>query len=67
MTNGQAYLIFKDLKNEKYTIEEKGWAMHQILSMETHNSITKQDLLDALMWLWHQHFEIKDAFDLLED
>lgn len=59
MTRAQAYLIFRDLANDKYTVEEKGYAIHLILSLATMNGITKVELVNALNWLWHQHFELK--------
>ncbi len=65
MTRADAYKIFRNLQSDDYTIEEKGMAMHQILSMATMNGITKVELVNALTWLWHQHFEIKGAETIL--
>lgn len=67
MTRAQAYKIFRNLLSEDYTVEEKGLAMHQILSMATMNGITKVELVNALIWLWHQHFEMKGVFDVLDE
>ena len=58
MNTGKAIAIFRQIKSDKYTIEEKGWAIHRVLALETDNSIRKADYRQALHWLWNQHFEI---------
>lgn len=65
MTNGQAVAIIQDINSDKYTVNEKGLALHQILSMATTNGITKQEFKNALMWLWHQHFEMADPVGVI--
>ena len=57
MSDGQAYAIFKQIDSDKFTVNEKGFAIHKVLSMATHNSVTKKDFMAALEWLWHEHFE----------
>jgi hypothetical protein len=57
MNIGMACAIFKNIESDKYTENEKGLAIMRVLSMETINSITKQELKNALAWLWNQHFE----------
>jgi hypothetical protein len=57
MNIGTARAIFKNIESDKYTESEKGLAIMRVLSMETINSITKQELKNALAWLWNQHFE----------
>lgn len=57
MNIGMACAIFKNIESDKYTEIEKGFAIKLVLSMETINSITKQELKNALAWLWNQHFE----------
>lgn len=57
MRIGEAYSIFENIDSDKYTVEEKGLAIRMVLNMETHNSITKKMLMDALKWLWNEHFE----------
>lgn len=52
-----ACAIFRNIESDEYTENEKGLAIKLVLSMETINSITKQDLKNALAWLWSQHFE----------
>ena len=58
MNNGQACAIFKDIKSDKYTLNEKAVAIIRVLSMATDNAITKQDYRRALAWLWNEHFEV---------
>lgn len=65
MTNGQAIAILQQINSDKYTIEEKGFAIYLVLSMETTNGVTKQELKNALMWLWHQHFEMKEPVGVI--
>ena len=65
MTRAEAYAIFRNLTSNQWTVEEKGLAMHTILSMATMNGITKVELANALIWLWHQHFQMNDAYDVL--
>ena len=42
-----------------YTIEEKGLSIRKVIDMETHNSITKGQMLKAMNWMWEQIFELK--------
>lgn len=65
MTNGQALTIIDNINSEKYTINEKGLAIYRVLSMETTNGVTKKLFKKALMWLWHQHFELAVPVDVL--
>lgn len=48
----KAVKIFKDINSAETTVEEKRLAIRKVLDMETHNGITKEDLLNALNWLW---------------
>ena len=48
-----AWEIFKHrLDDETIAIPSKVLAIEKIASMETHNSITKDDLVHALRWLF---------------
>lgn len=51
MTKGKSIAIVKQIKSDKYDPEEKLYAIQDMLYMETHNSITKMDLLNCLEWL----------------
>lgn len=52
MELGKAIAIFKNLYSEKYSDDEKAEAIRRVIDMETHNSITKAEMLYALNWLW---------------
>lgn len=54
---GQAYTIFQNLDSDEYTDEAKGLAIYMIMNLDTHNGVKKADILKALKWLWHKHFE----------
>ncbi len=41
MSRGMALAILDHIEDEKYTVEEKGLAIHMVLSMETTNGVTK--------------------------
>lgn len=57
---GDAILIVKHhLDNPDIAIQSKVLAIEQVANMETHNSITKKDLVRALWWLYdHYDFEV---------
>lgn len=50
MNLGKAIGIFKNINNSVVTDAEKIEAINKVVAMETHNSITKADLLRALNW-----------------
>lgn len=56
---GDAWLIVKErLDDETIAIPSKVLAIEKIARMETHNSITKDDLVRALRWLFdHYDFD----------
>lgn len=54
---GQAWAIVKNgLDDESISIQTKVLAIGKVAEMETHNSITKDDLIRALRWLF-EHYE----------
>jgi len=57
MDKGTAVAIFKNLFDSRYSIAEKGAAIRTVIDMETHNSITKCQMLVAMNWMWEQLFE----------
>lgn len=59
MNIGTAIKIFNNIFDDTYTIEEKGLAIRKIIDMETHNSVTKCQMLKAMNWMWEQIFEIR--------
>lgn len=54
MNTGEACAIFKKIStvSDEYTDAEIIDAIRIVIDMETHNSITKYDMLKALNWLW---------------
>ena len=56
---GDAWLIVKErLDDETIAFPSKVLAIEKIARMETHNSITKDDLVHALRWLFdHYDFD----------
>ena len=54
---GQAWAIVKNgLDDESISFQTKVLAIESVAEMETHNSITKGDLVRALRWLF-KHYE----------
>lgn len=49
--NTDARTIFKDIYNDDIDIEDKLMAVQTIAEAETHNSITKADILQVLRWM----------------
>jgi len=58
MNIGKALSIFGNLDDCNETIETKGLAIRMVIDMETHNSVTKKQMLGALNWMWNQIFEL---------
>lgn len=54
MNLGEAVAIFRNIYNSEKTPAKKKQAIKIVVDMETHNSITKQEILNALDWLSSQ-------------
>lgn len=52
MELGKAIAIFNQIESDDYSDAEKIEAIRMVIDMETHNSITKAEILMALEWLW---------------
>ena len=50
MNIGKAAAIFKNIENAAVTDAEKIEAINKVVAMETHNGITKAEVLAALNW-----------------
>lgn len=50
MNIGEATAIFCNIYLSDSTVEEKRGAIKTVLDMETHNGITKQEIINALDW-----------------
>lgn len=59
MNIGKATSIFKNITSDKFTVTEKIQAIREVLNMPTHNSISKEQILFALDWLWSKHCKIE--------
>ena len=51
MSKGMAVAIFRDIYTPVATEEEKMESIKMVLSMETHNGITKRDFINVLRYL----------------
>ena len=51
MSKGMAVEIFKDIYTPVATEEEKMESIKMVLSMETHNGITKRDFINVIRYL----------------
>lgn len=58
MTLGRAIAIAKSINSPDpfADVEEKQEAIRKILDAATLNSMTKQDLLRVMRWMWEQRF-----------
>ena len=63
MKIGYARAVFEDINSDKYSEYEKAMAIYRVINMETHNSVTKASMLEAIRWLWDKHFE----FNFVDD
>ena len=63
MNTGKACAIFKDIINPEWTDIERGKAIRIVMDMETHNAITKADMLDVIRYLWNMCFEEYESSD----
>ena len=59
MKIGYARAVFEDINSDKYSEYEKAMAIYRVINMETHNSVTKASMLEAIRWLWDRHFKIE--------
>lgn len=60
MNTRTAIGIFCNINIDKCTLLEKGEAIYEVLQMPSHMSITKDDMLKVIDWLWNQVFELSD-------
>ncbi len=51
----KARAIFQNIYSSEETTEEKENAIRKVIGMETHNSFTKQEFINALDWLLNEH------------
>lgn len=63
MNIGKACAIFMQIDSDKYTEEEKLVAIHEVLQMPTHNSITKDKILKAFRWFFGYAVEVSEKME----
>lgn len=61
MNIGKARAIFLQLDSNEYTDEEKATAIYEVMNMETHNSLNKVSIIEALKWLWNKAYEWEEV------
>lgn len=61
MTIIKAISIFTDINNTKYTEREKARAIRKVMQMPTHNSITKDSMLEVIRWQWDRLYDWSGA------
>lgn len=55
MTRREAKHLFRNIEESNADPEDKLMAIQEVLDMETHNSITKQEILSALRWVVEEY------------
>ena len=60
MSTGKAIAIVKNIQNYECTDTEKAHAIYVVMNMPTHMSITKDELINAIKWLWHYSWEYEE-------
>ena len=60
MNKGTAMAIVKQINSKEFTDEEKSHAIYLVMNMATHMSITKDELINAIKWLWHYSWDFKE-------
>ena len=63
MKIGTACAIFENIDSEAFSDIEKAGAIHDVLEMPTHNSVTKEAMLNVIAWLWNHVFEMESGGD----
>lgn len=64
MNLGRAIAVVKSINSPDPNVDrqEKMEAIGVILQAATHNSITKQDILRIVGWLWNQMVEVEGTY-----
>lgn len=61
MKISKACTIFENIDSSDFTELEKGEAIYEVLKMPTHNSITKDKMLNVIKWLFDKVFEWEET------
>ena len=62
-----ACTIFLQVNSDKYTDEEKGTAIYEVLKMPTHNGITKDAMLKVIEYLLNLAVDIPEGSEVEEE
>lgn len=60
MKIGKATAVFMQINSDKYTAEEKGTAIYEILKMPTHNGINKDAMLRVIKFLLELAYDVPE-------
>lgn len=63
MKLARAVTICQNINSDKFTVEEKALAIHEVMNMPTQNSINKQTLNEVIRWLWNISFELREIHE----
>lgn len=63
MTKAKAVEIFKNIKSEEHSILNKGIAIFEVKEMKTFNSITKDEMMDVIRFLYPYVFKVVTRFE----
>lgn len=55
MTKAKVKEILNNISSDEIDPEDKILAIEEVVEMETHNSITKKQMVDALDWLINEY------------
>lgn len=61
MNIGKAVAICENLDSEKYSFEEKAFAIREVMNMPTHMCIRKDTLIGMIKWLWNFNLEVCES------
>ena len=67
MKIGTACAIFLQINSEKYTDEEKGTAILEVLKMPTHNGISKSAMLEVIGYLLNLAFDVPEESEVADE
>ena len=67
MKIGTACAIFLQINSEKYTDEEKGTAILEVLKMPTHNGISKSAMLEVIGYLLNLAFDVPEKSEVADE
>lgn len=67
MKIGTACAIFLQINSEKYTDEEKGTAILEVLKMPTHNGISKSAMLEVIGYLLNLAFDVPEESEVADN